>query len=380
MMKNVLLIYVITIATCCFFPVNAGYGSDGSIDNHKTEKQSIDQQWLMMKSQIDDQWDAMQKAQAEEWERLKAEVERKWQEYIYSTKTDWVDYNQQRDTRSLVDFKEGNIVFETVVPEGDPKALETAKSSIREQAEKVFTEKDITANRILVNQIVNKSGSKIEPGNLENYLKEEVLPCLKSDPLPFQSRDGVMRRKYTFQVKMVPNQIQIRAKKYLPIVLKNAERFGLKPHLILAVIHTESSFNPMAVSSCEAIGIMQIIPKYAGREAFHFLYGLKNPISKEYLFNPENNIEIGSAYLHLLKSKHFADVKTDIKNCYVTICGYNWGPTAVRKQILSKHPINKMNDEEVYLLLRQRAPIETKDYLKMVRERMTLYENFMIGG
>ncbi|MBU4371096.1 MAG: hypothetical protein KKD68_04305, partial [Proteobacteria bacterium] len=63
LMKNVLLVFVITIMTCCFFPVNAGAASDGPVDNYKAEKQRIDQQWLMMKSQIDDQWDAMQKAQ-----------------------------------------------------------------------------------------------------------------------------------------------------------------------------------------------------------------------------------------------------------------------------------------------------------------------------
>jgi membrane-bound lytic murein transglycosylase C len=70
-------------------------------------------------------------------------------------------------------------------------------------------------------------------------------------------------------------------------------------------MHTEAYFNPQAISGSNAIGIMQIIPKYAGREAYRAIYGHDKVISWDYLFDPENNIERGSAYLSLLKYNHY---------------------------------------------------------------------------
>ncbi|WP_330925923.1 lytic transglycosylase domain-containing protein [Candidatus Sororendozoicomonas aggregata] len=43
-------------------------------------------------------------------------------------------------------------------------------------------------------------------------------------------------------------------------VRQEAERVRLKPGLILAIIHTESSFNRFAVSSAGAQGLMQVMP------------------------------------------------------------------------------------------------------------------------
>jgi membrane-bound lytic murein transglycosylase C len=172
---------------------------------------------------------------------------------------------------------------------------------------------------------------------------------------------------------MVPNHIRVRAEKYLPFVRKNAARFRLNPQLILAIIHTESYFNPLAISSCNAVGLMQIIPRHAGREAYRFVYNRDIIITTEHLYNPENNIELGCAYLHLLRYKHFSDVAGELKNRYVSICGYNWGPTSVRRKIMKIYPVEAMSDRELYMLLRQKTPHETKEYIKRVTELMRIY-------
>jgi membrane-bound lytic murein transglycosylase C len=340
----------------------------------------MDSKWQSMSSELERQWNDMEKAQQEEWNRLKAEVEQKWQVFARSTKTDWVAYNSQKDSRSQVDFKEGKIVFEAVVPEGDPRGAEKARTMIEERARNTFGETDLAGKRVLENQIASTSGAKIGPETLKKFLQEQVLPDVKPDPVPFQSLDGISRKRFAVEIELVPQHIRMRAEKYLPIVMKNAERFRLKPQLVLAIIHTESYFNPMAVSSCDAIGIMQVIPKHAGREAYQFVHGTAKVIPREYLFNPVNNIELGSAYLHLLKHKHFSDIQGEVKNRYVTICGYNWGPTSMRSQIVGRYPINKMSDEEVYVLLRQKTPEETRDYIQKVRERMPLYDPLIARG
>lgn len=331
-------------------------------------------QWEKLRAEAEREWDELEKAQQERWVRLKNEVERKWQEFVHSTKKDWVDYNEAKDARSKVDFEKGKVLFEALIKADDPIAVDKALEKIEEQARRVFKQK------ALENQVINKKGYRIHPGNLNKYLKEEVLPRIKADPSPFRSRDGVRRRKYTVHIGMVPHHIRIRAEKYLPIVERNAGRFRLKPQLILAIIHTESYFNPMALSHCNAVGIMQVIPRHAGREAYRFVYNADRVIARKYLYNPENNIELGSAYLHILKYQHFSDVRGELKNRYVSICGYNWGPSSMRRRIVERYPIAQMSDREVYLLLRQKTPHETRDYIKKVTERMPIYDPFFDRG
>jgi membrane-bound lytic murein transglycosylase C len=318
----------------------------------------------------------MEKEQAEAWARFKAEVERKWQEFTHSTKKDWVDYNPEKDTRSKVDFENGKIVLEAVVSADDPGAVKKAKQKIARQIENILKQTDVAKKRILQDQLVTSQGNKVNFTNMNNYINKEVLPGLMPAPQTFRATDGVERRHYSVTVDLVPDHIRLRAEKYLPIVQKNAARFGLKPQLIFAVMHTESYFNPKAISGSNAIGIMQIIPKYAGREAYRAIYGHDKVISWEYLFDPENNIELGSAYLSLLKYNHFRDIQDDIKNYYVAICGYNWGPTSMRKKIVNKYPISQMSNDQVYALLRQQTPQETRNYIRRVTERMSIYDPY----
>ncbi len=121
---------------------------------------------------------------------------------------------------------------------------------------------------------------------------------------------------------------------------------------------------------------MQVIPRYAGREAYRHLYGRDWTIRSEYLYAPGVNIELGSAYLHLLLNRHFADVQDPEKRLYLAICGYNWGPSAVRKKVLNRYDVAAMSAKDLYALLRTEAPKETQDYLKRVTERMPVYDPY----
>ena len=66
--------------------------------------------------------------------------------------------------------------------------------------------------------------------------------------------------------------------------------------LIYAIMESESSFNPMARSNIPAYGLMQIVPRSAGIDAYNFLYKEKKLLSSRYLYNPSNNIKMGTAY------------------------------------------------------------------------------------
>ncbi len=90
-------------------------------------------------------------------------------------------------------------------------------------------------------------------------------------------------------------------------------RYGIDPHLIRAIIHVESGFNPQAVSKNGAQGLMQLMPATAAE------LRVENP------FNPRENIEGGTRYFRKLLNIFQQDVN-------LALAAYNAGPTVVQKQ------------------------------------------------
>lgn len=101
-------------------------------------------------------------------------------------------------------------------------------------------------------------------------------------------------------------------RKVMELVLKLAPEYGVYPRLAMAVIRTESNFNPGAVSPKNAQGLMQLIPETAER------FNVKKP------FDPEQNIRGGLAYLRWL----LAYFKGDIT---LVAAAYNAGEGAVNR-------------------------------------------------
>jgi len=91
-----------------------------------------------------------------------------------------------------------------------------------------------------------------------------------------------------------------------------ADRFELEPSLIKAVIKAESNFEPYAVSSAGAMGLMQLMPKTALR------WSVKDP------FDPVENIQGGSRYL-----RHLLDLFEG--NLAFSLAGYHAGEERVQK-------------------------------------------------
>lgn len=86
---------------------------------------------------------------------------------------------------------------------------------------------------------------------------------------------------------------------YWKLVERQARANRLDPYLIMGLIRQESAFNPRAVSSADARGLMQILPKTAShsRRAARVRYaGLR-------LFDPAYNVRFGCAYLRQLLAK-----------------------------------------------------------------------------
>jgi soluble lytic murein transglycosylase-like protein len=91
-----------------------------------------------------------------------------------------------------------------------------------------------------------------------------------------------------------------------------AKRFALEPALIRAVIRTESAFDPLAVSSAGAQGLMQLMPALAAE------MGVADA------FDPRDNIMAGTQYLSALIGDHQGDVA-------LALASYNAGPSVVER-------------------------------------------------
>jgi soluble lytic murein transglycosylase-like protein len=100
--------------------------------------------------------------------------------------------------------------------------------------------------------------------------------------------------------------------KYNRFIEEVAINNGVPPALVKAVIHAESGFDPNAVSSRGAIGLMQVMPRTAD------MVGLSDP------YHPFDNIQAGVKYL-----KDMLDMFNG--NEILAVAAYNSGPRKVKK-------------------------------------------------
>lgn len=96
------------------------------------------------------------------------------------------------------------------------------------------------------------------------------------------------------------------------LVKRLAPEYGIEPRLALAIAHTESNFNPRAVSPKNAQGLMQLIPETAVR------FNVRKPL------DPEQNVRGGLAYLRWLLAYFRGDVA-------LAAAAYNAGEGAVNR-------------------------------------------------
>ena len=104
----------------------------------------------------------------------------------------------------------------------------------------------------------------------------------------------------------------------VPIVERYSRRFRLDPLVVLAVIHVESRFEPDAVSSQGAMGLMQLQPATARDLATDL--GLEWT-GDDLLFDADVNVMLGCAYLRRLMDR-FGDQDA-------ALAAYCSGPTLV---------------------------------------------------
>lgn len=234
-----------------------------------------------------------------EYEFYSDKANQVWGDDIVTPGTDsYVKYLDDYNSRAQVDFSRGLIRVETKAQQSPRQVLAHAISSTLltpadPQQVDIYTAQEVglSGKPFLLNKVKDHDGKAIEfPWRATRYAQYLI-------------DNRLQKRGNTFwvDIPLVSQHRQIAARQYATSVNKAADRHHLDPALIYAVIQTESSFNPFAVSSSRAYGLMQVMPNTAGRDYFQRYRRKDIRPSRQYLFNANNNIEVGSGYLAILR-------------------------------------------------------------------------------
>ncbi len=305
-----------------------------------------------------------------------AEIVQFWSEVEVSGRKTWVDYSPAMDVKRVVDFNKNEI-----------------RISIQGDALKGFspadTEREILATLMAdidqayrTDPILSKTIGPKPPGSNISVLgiAADMAKSMRNRA-SLQRKPGKQGQMLTIIAKFPDNSLAKRAYGYVAEVQKAASRWQVPAPLVLAVIDTESSFNPMARSHVPAFGLMQIVPKSAGRDASRLVFGRERLLTGVDLYNPSTNIQLGAAYLHLLDSRYLKGIKDPKSRQLCVIAAYNTGAGNVAwaftgtKSIKKALPlINRLSSKQVYAHLRSNLKYkEAREYVQKVTRALPLY-------
>jgi soluble lytic murein transglycosylase len=142
------------------------------------------------------------------------------------------------------------------------------------------------------------------------------------------------------------------------LIHRQAQASGLDPAWISAEIRAESVFDPHAVSSANARGLMQLLPEVGATLAQQLNLPWNGATT---LDDPALNIALGSAYLRQLLDRHDGLP-------YLAIAAYNAGPSAVARW-RSQRPALPAD-----LWIETIPYRETRDYVARVLAFSVLYD------
>ncbi|MGD9595968.1 MAG: murein transglycosylase domain-containing protein [Wolinella sp.] len=306
------------------------------------------------------------------------EVSKKWgkEETRSASQKIYVKYTDHYKSRAEVDFEKGEIVVETIDLENPTQSLKKAIITT------LLTPQDPEGVDLYSDKEIKFEGAPYLAGLVKDHEEKVILyewrasryaDYLLKNSLKERTAKGG-QRVYYVMIPMTRDYVKVRSAKYGDIVKKYAKLHHLNEALVLAIIQSESSFNPYAVSQAPAYGLMQIVPQSAGRDAHKEIHGVDGFPTRSMLFDPETNIRYGTTYLRILFTRYLEGVKHPQSLEYCVISAYNTGSGNVlrtfdsnRTKALGK--INAQTPQEVYRKLRISLPYEeTRNYLKKVTE------------
>lgn len=244
------------------------------------------------------------------------------------------------------------INFQALVPEYNkqPNFLQDKNVLL---VQKVYQLQEYGLGDFLTNQYISL------PKKLENFQKSAYL---FSSNQRYKKLIALGNRYYTFQQLKHSPFLKEWLKALFPLgyvaqITVLAKKYNLEPALIFALIREESHFDPQAISSAGAIGLMQLMPFTAKDVAKRKKISLQD----KDLDNISLNLELGIAYLAW-------ELNRFQKEKIYALAAYNGGGGNVRKW-------QKQQQKDLDYWVEAIPFLETKNYIKKVIRSYHIYNN-----
>jgi membrane-bound lytic murein transglycosylase C len=391
----------------------------------------LESQFQDLDQQLEAEYEAIDAAIEAAFQRLKTEAEAVWgqDDAALPSQSVWVDYSDDMQARRQFDFEEGVLKIEQIVDdsasqtdlvdslvasvveaESDTEADLSEKDAVLNYAKETLAAQDIALSEApaasnapvleglmaLENTEVAASIEKQLSSALQAPLAANVGSEGSTAKAPDQGKEAEASgsgikvssavlssgaKKVTVAIPFAVDYLSESAQRYQNQVIEEANRRGLPPSLVYAIMETESHFNPRARSHIPAFGLMQLVPSSGGLDAYQYVYGEKLVLGPEYYFNPDQNVELGTAYLDLLLTRYLRAVDNEESRTLCAIAAYNTGAGNVARSfsggtsVRGAAPlINALEPEAVYEHLIANLPYEeTRNYLKKVTKARERY-------
>lgn len=315
---------------------------------------------------------------------------------VIPSREKWVSYCKEMCERRIVNFKQGFARYEFALEPGRETISHKVKSGLIDSIVESITQgpdqrsmakiaenpsKVVPGGKPLLSGLFAfSSGKKVTEDNAGKFARKMVRNRLTKRET--RDREGRIRLIASVTIPMIPDHLHKRARKYEEIVKQQAKRRALSPELVFSIIETESYFNPQARSPAPAFGLMQLVPATGGLEAYRMVYGENKAPSEELLYQPEENVTLGSAYFHRLYFSYMEGIKDEMARLWCAIASYNIGPYNLYNTFSDKgksaaiRRINSKDSDEVFHFLINHLPSrQTQEYLREIRKNIPKYES-----
>lgn len=280
-----------------------------------------------------------------------------------------VKYLDDYHTKVNIDFAGGRIRVESERSKTPIQSLQNAivatlLTPANPNAVDLYTAADmgLTGKPFLSGLVLDHDGKKV----LTQWRAERYAQYITANRM---KNSGA---RYWVDIPMVRKHKQRSANNYQPLVKQASQRYQVEPALIYAIMETESSFNPFAVSPVGAYGLMQVMQNTAGRDVFEKIYQKRGKPSRKYLMDPARNIDAGTAYITILRDRYLRGITHPLTLEYCIVTSYNGGSGNLlkafhkdRRKAMAR--INRMSPRAVYNhILRHHPYEESRNYLRKV--------------
>lgn len=373
--------------------------------SHKSTQHDTETHYVNKKKKTIEQRLKYNREVLKAYDRYKKKVARVWgKEVVIPNSKISVTYRDKLKQRSVVDFEQGIVKVELAMKPNRAKYSQAIKKKLGTALKQAILQgpdersiieisKNLTPplskkSPVLAGLIVKSDGTLLRPEDIDDFSFSN-LRSISSNSIT--GTDGMERIIVSTQFDLVPDHIRIRAERFREAVDFNAQKHKISSALIFAIIETESFFNPLARSPVPAFGLMQLVPATGARDAYRYLFAKDKVVKDRYLYDPDNNIELGVGYLHLIYFRYLKGIVDLDSRQWVMVATYNTGIRNVIRSFAGKytkakyssrwswkkHALNKINElpaEQVFKHLHKHLPYEeTRNYMKKVRDRIGKY-------